>query len=346
MSDETRPLLSPPLQTTSKLTISKLFVVSFLTALAFLIGFFLVPVANLSLNVGHPLLKSNVSLKIMSLNTWGMPQVFGSEDKEARMNAIGRHIRKAEHDLYLLEELWMRHDHETIQGYVPVGWYMTDYDEMTNGKCDGVVAPDGCSGLALVSKYPFIERSFVGYDDTGSIEHITDGEYLARKGFGKVRIEPKQGYIVDVFWTHTCASDYNDFYRQRQVKQLMRNVLKSEADFVVLGGDFNADPIVNAKESTLKDINDSMVNSIEEYVKKWLVPAEATYGNIKNSYSFRYGPRHYDYIFHRVNVKNEETQITTRYFSVPILQFNKDPHHIVSFSDHQAVVAELMLFRK
>ena len=48
----------------------------------------------------------------------------------------------------------------------------------------------------------------------------------------------------------------------------MRNVLKSEADFVVLGGDFNADPIVNAKESTLKDINDFMVNAIEEYFKK------------------------------------------------------------------------------
>ena len=146
MSDETRPLLSPPVQTTSKLTISKLIVVSFLTALAFLIGFFLVPVANFSLNVGQNHPKNNISLKIMSLNTWGMPQLFGSEDKEARMNAIGRHIRKAEHDLYLLEELWMRHDHKKIQKYVPVGWYMTDYDEMTNGKCDGVAAPDGCSG--------------------------------------------------------------------------------------------------------------------------------------------------------------------------------------------------------
>jgi len=243
------------------------------------------------------------------------------------------------------EELWMRKDYKRIKNHIPDGWFITGYDEMTNGKCDGFAAPDGCSGLALVSKYPFIEKSFVGYDDTGSIEHITDGEYLAHKGFGKVRIEPKPGYIVDVFWTHTCASDYNDYYRQRQVKQLMRNVLKSDADFVVLGGDFNSDPIVNEKETTLKVIEDFMVNAIEEYFKereKWLVPEEATYGNIKNSYSYEYGPRHYDYIFHRVN---GDQKMKTKYFGVPILQFNKDPQHIVSFSDHQAITAELMLFK-
>ena len=93
----------------------------------------------------------------MSLNTWGMPHSFGSEDKEVRMVAIGQHINQSDHDIYLLEELWMRPDYETIKRFVPDGWYMTDYSEMTNGKCDGTIGPDGCSGLAVVSRYPFIE---------------------------------------------------------------------------------------------------------------------------------------------------------------------------------------------
>ena len=61
-------------------------------------------------------------LKIMALNTWGMPASLGSYDKTDRMKAIGEHIGKAEHDIYLLEELWMRGDHSTIKSKIPEGY--------------------------------------------------------------------------------------------------------------------------------------------------------------------------------------------------------------------------------
>ena len=96
-------------------------------------------------------------LRVMSLNTWGMPHTLGSEDKELRMAAIGRYINQSEHDVYLLEELWMRPDYATIASHLPQGWFITDYSSMTNGGCDGVAAPDGCSGLTVVSRFPFIE---------------------------------------------------------------------------------------------------------------------------------------------------------------------------------------------
>ena len=57
----------------------------------------------------------------MSLNTWGMPASLGSVYKEDRMIAIGEHISKAEFDVYLLEELWMRGDHATIKAHLPEG---------------------------------------------------------------------------------------------------------------------------------------------------------------------------------------------------------------------------------
>ena len=50
-----------------------------------------------------------------------------------------------------------------------------------------------------------------------------------------------------------------------KVKELVQVVEKSDADFVILGGDFNADPKANANETTIGDIKDVMVNSIEEF---------------------------------------------------------------------------------
>ena len=50
-----------------------------------------------------------------------MPAKVGFKDKELRMKAIGKFIQKKEHDVYLLSELWMRPDHETIRALVPEG---------------------------------------------------------------------------------------------------------------------------------------------------------------------------------------------------------------------------------
>jgi hypothetical protein len=42
----------------------------------------------------------------MSLNTWGMPEKFGSKYKTERMKAIAEEVSKGHYDLYLLQELW------------------------------------------------------------------------------------------------------------------------------------------------------------------------------------------------------------------------------------------------
>ena len=44
------------------------------------------------------------------------------------------------------------------------------------------------------------------------------------QGIGRVRIEPYDDHIVDVFLTHTCASDYNSWYRQKQVDITIESV--------------------------------------------------------------------------------------------------------------------------
>jgi endonuclease/exonuclease/phosphatase family metal-dependent hydrolase len=218
--------------------------------------------------------------------------------------------------------------------------------------CDGRVLPTDCSGLAIVSRFPILEHEFHTYDYRGDIWWL-DGEYLARKGVGRVRVEPYRDMIVDVFVTHTAAEDYNRYYREKQVNQLLGLVQRSDADFVILGGDFNVDP--RMKESSFLDIEQIMINSIDEFFKKialWLNPKRATYGNPNNTYSNNYSPVTYDYIFHKANKQN---MIWTDFFDVPFLKtFNHlaGKNHTlctnlseISLSDHEAVTSHLVLWK-
>ena len=66
-----------------------------------------------------------MSLKVITLNTWGMPKTLGSEYKESRIKAIGDVVAKGDYDLFLLEELWMQPDHTTIASRVPAGYSVT-----------------------------------------------------------------------------------------------------------------------------------------------------------------------------------------------------------------------------
>ena len=52
------------------------------------------------------------------------------------------------------------------------------------------------------------------------------------------------------------------------MKELVDIIKDSKADFVILGGDFNSDPVVNKNETTLTDITDYMRSSIDEIFLK------------------------------------------------------------------------------
>ena len=69
------------------------------------------------------------------------------------------------------------------------------------------------------------------------------------KGIGRVRIEPQFNQTIDVFVTHTIADGTKmaneTWYRVKQAEELVDSYLKkSTADAVILGGDFNAPPIL------------------------------------------------------------------------------------------------------
>ena len=193
---------------------------------------------------------------------------------------------------------------------------MSHYGDFALPTCDGRALPAFCSGLAIVSRFPFIEKKFYEFSYHGDVLK-PDMEYWARKGAGLARISPLSNLVVDVFVTHTCAvgSDYtNSYYREHQVQELVGWVNSSDADFVILGGDFNTSPTDN--ETSYHNLKTAMISSMEEFfldIKEWLVPSKSTYGNPRNSYSSIYQPVLYDYIWHKARGWN---MIWTNLFEV------------------------------
>jgi len=269
-------------------------------------------------------------VKVLAYNVWGMPGgIGGCLDKQIRIPALARSIKNQavganldDFDVILLTELWMSADHQIIADSLPKGFHITGYRELASAWCDGNVLITTCSGLAIISRYPFKEIEFNMYTYRGS---IWDGEGLAGKGVGRVRIQPVPNLNVDLFVTHTIADSgttmYNNTWvRINQVEELMASYIdKSDADVVILGGDFNSAPTNNPGEPFQIMKSKGLVNSVQEIfyeLDEWLHPRFATYANTRNTFSNMYTPVIYDYIFHRTN--SELTTSWTNWFELPL----------------------------
>ena len=130
---------------------------------------------------------------------------------------------------------------------------MTGFRQLSLNSCDGIFSPWSCSGLAVVSRHNFTEIEFnsFGYHGYAS-KALIDGEILASKGVGRVRIIPAatimpaaSNITVDVFVTHTVADPdpshgYDNFeYRVLQIDDLLKSYIsKSNADLIILGKNF------------------------------------------------------------------------------------------------------------
>ena len=102
----------------------------------------------------------------------------------------------------------MEQDHDKIARSLPKGYHMTGFRQFTAtsgrflGQCDGISTPVECSGLVIISKYPFGEVQFKAFTDHGDFNKVwIDGEALVVEGAERVRLEhipkPYCGYIYN-----------------------------------------------------------------------------------------------------------------------------------------------------
>jgi len=126
---------------------------------------------------------------------------------------------------------------------------------------------------------------------------------------------------------------------------LVEIIENSDADFLILGGDFNFDAKTNSKyrpkgnpESTHADLEGVLTNSMKEHLTTNEVEAHMnTYANPENQYSKnKKQPELLDYIFYKA--KNGH-MMKTKDYKVPLLK-TKDG---LNLSDHEAVVTNFEL---
>ena len=212
---------------------------------------------------------------------------------------------------------------------------MTTVNALSSVACDGVAAPEFCSGLAIVSKHPIQHVDFTGFSDHGDL--FWDYEYFLRRGVATVKLEPKPGYSVDVVLTSLASLDYNHWYRESQTAELIKLLNKSDADHIIMAGDLNVDP--SDEETTYSAISSTLVDSFREFYKndpsKLTDKNFATLGNPQNTYTEKnQSAVIYDYIFY----KNKAISLTD--FKVLNLKTKKEE---LSISDHQALSAKFIL---
>ena len=181
----------------------------------------------------------------------------GKQYRHERIAALSKHLRDKllnnAYDIVLLQELWRKDDHQTVYSNLPSGYYMTTFSQLNVWYCHitgSIFDPFGCSGLAIISKYPIVNAEFHKFGMFGH-GYVWDGEAFGGKGFGVVRIFPSPKAKIDIYVTHLIAgcskqcdefldwiediSDYDNSNRQLrlvQTKQILEHIDRSDADVV------------------------------------------------------------------------------------------------------------------
>ena len=215
--------------------------------------------------------------------------------------------------------------------------------------CDGLVTPSGCSGLAIVSRFAFDEVSFVRFKIQGSPWNMfLDGEFFAGKGLGRVTVKILPNMAVDFLVTH-LVSESNYKIREAQAHELVQVVIESQADFVVLAGDFNTAPMTES-DRTYNKVAKVMADAFQEAKgdpSLWHDPHFATYGHTRNSYTNANShPTIFDYIFLRKSTM-DPGEIWVKSFSLPDLHIVKPATQTqISISDHEGVASHIYLWKQ
>ena len=90
--------------------------------------------------------------------------------------------------------------------------------------------PIGCSGLAIISRYPILEFKFEVFRRCGILGAL-DLECFAKKGIGYIKISINSKLIVDVYATHLISLPYNLNHAEKY-KKIRRDQAKQMVDFV------------------------------------------------------------------------------------------------------------------
>ncbi|KRK01043.1 putative neutral sphingomyelinase [Drosophila yakuba] len=272
-----------------------------------------------------------LELNILTLNIWGIPYV--SSDRGPRIDAICKELASGKYDIVSLQEVWAQQDSEQLQkgteAVLPHSHYFHS----------GVMG----AGLLVLSKYPILGTLFHAWSVNGYFHRIQHADWFGGKGVGLCRILVG-GQMVHLYNAHLHAEydNANDEYKTHRVIQAFDTAQFIEATrgnsaLQILAGDLNAQP---------QDISYKVLLYTSKMLDSCASDSFRTNECEHNSYTSKQARERnpqgirIDHIFVRggdhVNAEIAE-------YTLPFPE--RVPGEKFSFSDHEAVMAKLKLFK-
>ncbi|CAL1542971.1 unnamed protein product [Lymnaea stagnalis] len=276
------------------------------------------------------------SLKVLTLNCWGLPFPVICKNRQERICAIGDYINDNGLDIVILEEIWVKSDFQKLRQKLQLRMPFSHYFY------SGTIG----SGICVFSKHLISETSYHRFHLNGHPHKILHGDWFGGKGVGLCKIQIQEKPLeINVYATHfhaeyNPAQDEYEAHRLAQafeLSQFIRNTSR-DCDMIIVAGDLNTGPThlgykVITQHADLKDAwlekNNTVTN---EHGGTCDVPGNTYTGNGNPE-----GDR-IDYIMY--STKNGYEAAVTDC----IIGIGKISNLGISYSDHEAVIASISVF--
>ncbi|KAF8665421.1 hypothetical protein AX16_000440 [Volvariella volvacea WC 439] len=180
----------------------------------------------------------DTQLRILTLNCWGLK--FISKYRQERYNGITEEILKGNYDIVTLQEIWVFSEYQQVRTKLA--------SRLPHAKFfySGALG----SGLAILSRYPFVASSIHPYSLNGAPIDVAAGDWFVGKAAASVVIlHPILGQ-VEIFNTHLFAKggeggpEHNRAHRLVNAWEFAKLARKSAEGgrYVIAAGDFNSIP--------------------------------------------------------------------------------------------------------
>lgn len=251
------------------------------------------------------------------------------------MNAIAQEIATGSYDMVVLQEVWSHDDYVMIARksfpVLPFSHYFRS----------GMIG----AGLCIFSKGRIVDTLFQAWPLNGYAHRIQHGDWFGGKGVGMSRIQ-YQGLTINLYTAHLHA-----VYNHRQDEYLAHRVCQAfefsqfvaatsaNTDLIIVAGDFNAEPIDIPYRLLRHNANLHDAFIVCEKTEDSIGATNETEGNTYTPKSvLKQSPlgRRIDYVLYGCRTGTE-----VRVMSCSSSSFDKVPGHDFSYSDHEAVVAQL-----
>ncbi|CAI9733689.1 Hypothetical predicted protein [Octopus vulgaris] len=277
------------------------------------------------------------SLRILTLNCWGIPFPVICKDKNFRIKSLAKALSESEYDIVLLQEIWCISDFELLQSVISKKFPHSHYFH------SGSIG----SGMCVFTKHPIKDALYFNYRLNGYAHKIQHGDWFAGKGVGLIKVEVS-GIMINIYTTHIHAeySDINDEYfthrliQSFQLSQFIKQT-SEKCDVVFVGGDCNMEPKSLSYKilTTNAMLNDAWLkkkNIMDDKLGNTCECPDNSYTDSATTLKFPHGKR-IDYLLFRAN---SGTKVTVDHYE---RAFGKIPNDSRSYSDHEGVSATFSL---